>query len=191
MGSWKNFTVRRRSASIALAQPLEASLKNSSLYDGRASGRPVYNYFRNYDPTLGRYVESDPIGLRGGLNPYRYVCDNPVTNTDEMGLAVGGEDCEVMALLIARGATALSVRRRMVPGGGNFGHPALSLHRVGTSSRDLRYRRPRGRRGWARSNLHGVSIPGSPQWLRMCRLAGFLGAQTRRQWNRRDLTSKR
>jgi len=27
-----------------------------------------YNYFRDYDPAIGRYVESDPIGLRGGLN---------------------------------------------------------------------------------------------------------------------------
>jgi RHS repeat-associated protein len=26
-----------------------------------------YNYFRDYDPSIGLYVESDPIGLRGGL----------------------------------------------------------------------------------------------------------------------------
>ena len=26
-----------------------------------------YNYFRDYDPTIGRYVQSDPIGLRGAL----------------------------------------------------------------------------------------------------------------------------
>ena len=29
-----------------------------------------YNYFRDYDPSLGRYEESDLIGLRGGLNTY-------------------------------------------------------------------------------------------------------------------------
>ncbi|MDM1022265.1 RHS repeat-associated core domain-containing protein [Acinetobacter sp. VNK23] len=32
-----------------------------------------YNYFRDYDPITGRYVESDPVGLDGGLNTYGYV----------------------------------------------------------------------------------------------------------------------
>ena len=32
-----------------------------------------YNYFRTYDPTTGRYIEGDPIGLDGGLNPVSYT----------------------------------------------------------------------------------------------------------------------
>ncbi|MNQ71521.1 putative deoxyribonuclease RhsC [compost metagenome] len=46
-----------------------------------------YNYFRDYDPQTGRYVESDPIGLRGGLNTYGYVGGNPVNIFDTYGLA--------------------------------------------------------------------------------------------------------
>ncbi len=46
------------------------------------------NYFRDYDPSLAIYKESDPIGLRGGLNTYGYAMASPVQYADATGLDV-------------------------------------------------------------------------------------------------------
>ncbi len=55
-----------------------------------ASGRFVYNYFRDYDPQTGRYIESDPIGLGGGINTFANALGNPVSNVDPDGLLPEG-----------------------------------------------------------------------------------------------------
>jgi len=45
-----------------------------------------YNYFRDYNPAVGRYVQSDPIGLGGGVNSYYYAEGNPINIFDLFGL---------------------------------------------------------------------------------------------------------
>ena len=58
-------------------------------YPGQQYGSATelnYNYFRDYDPSTGRYVQSDPIGLRGGVSTYGYVSGNPITRFDPYGL---------------------------------------------------------------------------------------------------------
>ena len=51
-----------------------------------ASGRSLYNYFRDYDPATGGYIQSDPIGLKGGANTYVYALNDPISRFDSNGL---------------------------------------------------------------------------------------------------------
>ena len=62
-------------------------------------GRLLYNYFRDYDPNVGRYIESDPIGLAGGsASTYGYALQSPLDYADPLGLfpwvkLPGSKDC--------------------------------------------------------------------------------------------------
>jgi RHS repeat-associated protein len=46
-----------------------------------------YNYFRDYDSAIGRYVQSDPIGLGGGVNTFGYALSRPMLLIDPRGLS--------------------------------------------------------------------------------------------------------
>ncbi len=62
------------------------NLRSPGLYADKESNLS-YNYYRDYDPSTGRYIQSDPIGLQGGINPYAYVNGQPLRYVDPFGLA--------------------------------------------------------------------------------------------------------
>ncbi len=54
-------------------------------------GRVLYNRFRYYDPSIGRYISADPIGQWGDVNLYRYSLGSPLRLIDPRGLYVAYE----------------------------------------------------------------------------------------------------
>lgn len=84
--SWLSdpFGVEPPNESPSSLPSLELPLRFPGQYADLETGL-LYNHFRHYDPASGRYVEADPLGLAGGLNPYTYVDGQPVMATDPTG----------------------------------------------------------------------------------------------------------
>ena len=76
-----------------------------------------YNFHRDYNPQTGRYVQSDPIGLGGGLNTFGYVGGIPTKFIDLLGQNI-----------------AVVVGDRNLEGYNIFGHAAMAVSSKGVYS---------------------------------------------------------
>lgn len=72
---------------------LEFNLRYPGQYFDSATGWH-YNYFRDYEPATGRYVQSDPIGLGGGVSTFGYAYLDPLYWIDARGLSSTSFDRE-------------------------------------------------------------------------------------------------
>jgi RHS repeat-associated protein len=69
---------------------VENNLRFSGQYYDNETGLH-YNYWRYYDPGLGRYLRADPIGIKGGINLYSFANSNPINLFDPLGLYSWGD----------------------------------------------------------------------------------------------------
>ncbi|TLY51714.1 MAG: RHS repeat-associated core domain-containing protein [Gammaproteobacteria bacterium] len=122
-----------------------------------------YNYFRDYEPSTGRYVESDPVGLKGGMNTYAYDDDSPLNYVDPKGLATVVSGCGG-----AKGLTTCDGRGGYEVRVCNTGCSSVCtfLHEL-KHAQDYELAYPNGCRGKRKGEWIGVDV-WSPD-------AGFLG----------------
>ncbi|CAN7516690.1 RHS repeat domain-containing protein [Acidovorax sp. LjRoot117] len=78
-------------ATTTTIQAIEMNIRFPGQYWDSETGAH-YNFHRDYVPSLGRYVQSDPIGLNGGVNEFAYVEGNPLMRKDAYGLFSSGAD---------------------------------------------------------------------------------------------------
>ena len=76
-------------SSLFVVQPDGSAFDWNVLYTGRTLDLTGLYYYREryYHPLLGVFVSRDPIGQRGGINPYQYVGDRPAGRSDPTGLS--------------------------------------------------------------------------------------------------------
>ncbi|MGH8616029.1 MAG: RHS repeat-associated core domain-containing protein, partial [Gammaproteobacteria bacterium] len=75
-----------------------AASTNLAKYTGREQDLTDLYYYRNryYKPSVGRFISEDPIGLKGGMNTYAYVGNNPISFVDRLGLAPRSQRAQPM-----------------------------------------------------------------------------------------------
>lgn len=73
-------------------RPQNLDLRFPGQYEDSETGHR-YNYYRIYNSQIGRYQKLDPIGFRGGINPFAYVSNRPLSAIDafELDLVLVGE----------------------------------------------------------------------------------------------------
>jgi len=82
--TWKTIS-ESFGSSVAINESLQVNLRFPGQYFDKETGLH-YNFHRSYSPRVGRYIQSDPLGMAGGINAYSYVASKPLSAHDSLGL---------------------------------------------------------------------------------------------------------
>ena len=74
----------KKRLSICFVSLRQTASLDAPNYDGETNTN--YKYFRDYDPVIGSYVQSDPIFPKGGASKYSYIQGSPLSSMDPLGL---------------------------------------------------------------------------------------------------------
>jgi RHS repeat-associated protein len=106
------------------------SVQNNLHFPGQYHDRSInlyYNMFRTYQPTLGRYLTPDPIGIAGGIDLYGYAGQNPINYSDPTALSPSFGDCllkcadKQLGISALLGATGVLSGLEVIPVSGKLG----------------------------------------------------------------------
>jgi len=87
---WDAFVEPFGRAQVFATAPVDLGLRLPGQWEEQETGGLSQNWHRNYDPTLGRYLEADPLGIEASQNLYAYVDGDPLSFVDPEGLAKRG-----------------------------------------------------------------------------------------------------
>jgi RHS repeat-associated protein len=85
MQAWRAISEAFGDTKVDTGSTIAMNLRFAGQYFDVESGLHQ-NYFRDYKPGAGRYIQRDPVGLRGGVNSFVYVGGNPLKYIDPKGL---------------------------------------------------------------------------------------------------------
>ena len=124
--------------SAAAKSRFAMNLRLPGQYEDAETGL-YYNDHRYYDPGIGRYLSPDPLGLRGGVNSYAYVANNPLKYVDPSGLILFAFDGTGNAAIPASTDTISNVRKFYEAYNGVEGKDRFYITGIGTTDKDMTY----------------------------------------------------